>query len=408
MTTRTNRLALASVFFTFFVDNLCWSIVFPIFAPYFLDPNNQLFGPDVLLATRTTILGLFLMAFSLGQFFGAPVLGEFADRHGRKSALAISVFFTVIGLGLSAWSMQVGNLWLLFISRLVTGIFAGNLSICLACVTDLSPDEKSKVKHFGTMSFLAGLAFVGGAFAGGKCSDPTISSWFTPYFPLWIATVLTVLNFLFILFAFRETAHVDPHVKYNWLEGFTNLQKALKTEKIKRIYTIYFFFLFSWTLLFQFTPVLVVEKFAFTSTNIGDLAIFMGLCWAIGAGYLNKMLLRRFPPFAVLEVCLLCFTVLCGLVIFPKHLWGAMVIVGCCVTLGGLSWPLCTNLISNLAPRQVQGKILGMSQSVQSLAMAIAPVIGGIAYHAKPGLPFLIGAGTSLIASIIYFTAVKE
>src|SRR5690606_34294193 len=63
------RLTLASVFFTFFIDNLCWAIVFPIFAPYFLDPENKLFTPDVSIAERTTMLGFFLMAFSLGQFF---------------------------------------------------------------------------------------------------------------------------------------------------------------------------------------------------------------------------------------------------------------------------------------------------------------------------------------------------
>ncbi len=399
------KLTLLAVFFTFFVDNLCWSIVFPIFAPYFLDPNNQVFSAETAHASRTTILGFFLMAFPLGQFFGAPVLGEYADRHGRKKALVLSVFFTLVGLGLSAWSMQTGQLWLLFVARLVTGVFAGNTSICLACVTDLSSDEKTKTKRFGYLSVLAGLSFVFGAFVGGFLSDPDVHPWFSPNVPLWLATALTVCNYAFVLFAFRETAEIDAHVKFNFLEGFSNIYKALKTEKIKRIYAIYFLFLFAWTLLFQFTPVLVVEKFGFSSLEIGILAIFMGICWAIGSGYLNKLLIKRFVDLRILEFCLLAFMVLCGLIILPGRFWGMAIVLGLCVIIGGLGWPLCTGVISNLAPRQIQGKILGMSQSVQSLAMALAPVAGGLAYSdAMRGLPFLMAAGSCLMASLIYFT----
>lgn len=398
------KISLASVYLTFFVDNLCWSIVFPIFAPYFLDRSNSLFSPELHDSTRAAILGFFLMAFSLGQFIGAPFVGEFADRHGRKKALILTVFFTLIGLSLTAWSMQTNHLSGLFIGRLITGIFASNTAICLACVTDLSENEKLKVKHFGYLSVIAGLSFIFGAFIGGKLSDPTIDSSFTPNFPIWLASGLTFLNFLFVLFGFRETSHIDPLVKFDFLEGVRNIKNALQTEKIKRIYTIYFLFLFSWTILFQYTPVIAVQRYAFTSSNIGDLALFMGICWAIGSGYLNKMLMVYFSPMRILEVCLILFTVLSAFVIFPKHIYGVILMVGICVVIGGLAWPLCNGAISNLAPRHIQGKIMGMSQSIQSLAMSLAPVVGGLSFKASIFLPFFIGSAACLVAAIIYFT----
>ena len=401
---KNRKLSLASVFFTFFVDNLCWSIVFPIFAPYFLDPTNRLFSADVSEATRTALLGFFLMAFSLGQFLGAPILGEYADRHGRKKAFVLSILFTLGGLALSAWAMGTNNLPLLFIGRLVTGIFASNMAICLACVSDLSHDEKSKVKNFGYLSVLAGLSFILGAFLGGKLSDPTVDPDFSPSVPLWLASGMTLFNLLFIIFAFRETTHVDPSVKFKLFESFRNLKMALKTEKIKRIYLIYFLFLFAWTILFQFTPVLVVQRFSFTGSDIGDLALYMGLCWAIGSGYLNKLLLRYFFPLRILELCLLAFTVLCGAIVLTHHLQTTLGILGASVMIGGLAWPLCTGVISNLAPKEIQGKILGMSQSVQSLAMTVAPLAGGFAYRFSLDLVFFVGAGASLIAGIVYFS----
>lgn len=408
MSTRKQKVTLFSVFFTFFVDNLCWAIVFPIFAPYFLDPDNVLFSVEVSTATRTTILGFFLMAFSLGQFLGAPIMGEYADKHGPKKALIIGVFFTLVGLALSAWSMMIGNLFLLFIGRLITGVSASTTAICLSCIGKFSDNEAAKGRNFSYLSMIAGLSFLMGAFAGGKLSDKTVSSYFSPYFPLWIAAVLTFVNLIFVWFGFREKSVRHPWTKFDFFAAFRNIGMAIRAEKIKKMYIVYFLFLFAWTILFQYVPVLTVEKFEFTNSNIGDLALFMGICWAIGSGYLNVQLTRRYPPQRILEICLIGFTLLCGLVIFPKHIYGVLAIFGVCVILGGMAWPICTGFISKEAPDSMQGKVFGVSQSVQSFAMTVSPVVGGLAFHASFGLPFLLAAGVGLLASITYYFTLKR
>jgi len=86
------------------------------------------------------------------------------------------------------------------------------------------------------------------------------------------------------------------------------------------------------------------------------------------------------------------------------HIYVVLVIVGFCVMIGGLAWPLCNHLISSLAPKQIQGKILGMSQSVQSFAMTLAPVAGGAVSQGAVRLPFLIGAAAGFVAILVYFT----
>ena len=402
--TSKRKISFFSILFTFFVDNLGWSIVFPIFAPLFLDPQNVIFSADVAFSTRTTILGVFLAAFPFAQFFGAPILGEFADRSGRKKALVLSIFLTFIGYLITAVSIHFGNLIWLFIARVITGVFSGNLSVCLATISDLSETKKAKAKNFGLLSVLAGFSFIIGAFLGGKFSDSTISQYFTPALPLYIAAVLSFINLFFIIFAFKETIE-KKWVKFDFLEGFHNIYQALKTKNIKTIYIIYFLFVFGWTILFQFSPVLVIKKFRFTNSQIGDLAAFMGICWAIGSWPINKLLTKRFSPIKILEVSLLAFTLICGLVGFPKDLTKVILLLGLCVTIGGLAWPLCTTIISEKAPQRMQGKILGMSQSMQSLAMAISPIIGGLSDQIHIYLTFLIAAFASLIASLIYFKA---
>jgi MFS transporter, DHA1 family, tetracycline resistance protein len=399
---RKRKLSFFSVLFTFFVDNLGWSIVFPIFAPLFLNAENSLLAPGTSFATRTTILGFFLAAFPLAQFIGAPILGEMADKLGRKKAFAISVALTLVGYTLSAATIN-SNLTLLFFSRIICGLFSGNLSVCLATLSDLSKSEKARIKNFGYLAVIAGFSFIVGAFVGGKFSDPTVNPLFSPAFPLWIASVLSFLNLLFIFFAFFETYHAHKDLKYNFFESFENIKKALKTKRIKSIYLVYFLFVFAWTIVFQFSPVLVIKRFGFTSSNIGDLAAVMGVSWAIGSGVINKLLVRKFSPIKILEIALFAFTIVCVFIAFQTNIISVLTFLCISVAIGGLGWPLIANLIASLAPTQMKGKILGISQSMQSLAMALSPIVGGLVDEIHPMATFLLAAAATLVAGFIYF-----
>jgi len=272
----------------------------------------------------------------------------------------------------------------------------------------LSADEKQKARRFGKLSLTAGVSFVLGAFAGGKLSDPELSAMFSLSFPLWVATGLTLLNFLLIVLGCGETGTLHNGAKFDLWESFKSLKPILQTTRLRQIYAIYFLFLFAWMLLFQFTPVLVVDRFSFTSSDIGDLALFMGVCWAIGSGWLHHRLLGKFTPLKVLEGCFLFFTGFCVLLTFLDHVYTAMLVLGGATAIGGLGWPLCTGVISSEAPKEMQGKALGLSQSVQSLAMAVAPAVGGVAYQLMGGLPFLVGAVASLGAGAVYLRLKKS
>ncbi len=397
------KLSFFSVLFTFFVDNLGWSIVFPIFAPFFLDVHNEIFSSDVSVTTRTSLFGIFLAAFPFAQFIGAPILGEIADKFGRKKAFVYSIFLSFVGYVFCAWAIYEKHLVYVFVSRIISGLFSGNLSICLATISDLSRDKKHKLKNFSNLSVIGGLSFIVGTFIGGKFSDETASHYFSAYLPLLIAAGLCFINLLFMIFAFVESFHINKDLKFDFLESVHNIRDALRTEKIKIVYVIYFLFVFAWTIIFQFSPVMVIEKFHFTNSQIGDLAALMGICWAIGSGGVHKILVKIFPSLRVLEVTLFVFTALAVVITFQNNLWGTITLLSLCGVVGGIAWPICTALISNLASNRIQGKIMGMSQSMQSLAMVVSPLIGGFSDQLYHHLPFILAGVASFIGGIIYF-----
>lgn len=396
------RLSFFSIYFTFILDNLGWSLVIPIFAPLFLGNDSLLFSSEVSEGTKTILLGLFLGAFPFAQFIGAPILGDYGDKAGRKKAFILSISLSFTGYVLSAWGIARGNLILLFLGRIISGLFAGNLSICLASIADLSSGEKSKTKNFGYLSVSAGFSLIVGAFLGGKLADSTLNTFFTPAFPLWIAAGLSFLNLIFIIFSFYETATAHPNIKFHVFESFNIISEGFKQKNVRNIFLIYFLFILSWGIFFQISPVLVIKRFGYGYSQIGDLAAILGICWAFGSVIISKFLSHRVSNLKILEFSLLLFMIPYTLIGFFHHAWIVIMLICFCGVLAGVSWPVCNAVISERAAHKSQGKILGITQSMQSLGIALAPVFGGYLANFSVIFPFILAAIFSMIGVGIY------
>ena len=100
------------------------------------------------------------------------------------------------------------------------------------------------------------------------------------------------------------------------------------------------------------------------------------------------------------------FILSCAFVNVPFHF---IVILGMSVVVASFGWPLCAGAISNAASSGMQGKIFGLSQSMQSLAMMIAPLVVAPFLSKSSGVPFYIAAGVSLVFGIlVIFTKVPD
>jgi DHA1 family tetracycline resistance protein-like MFS transporter len=393
------KTSLLSVLFTFAVDNLGATIVFPIFAPLFLDPTKGLLGAGVSPSYKTTLLGVFLGIYPFMQFIFSPILGEYADHRGRKPAFLLTTILTFIGYAMSAFGIHHHSLFWIFLSRLIMGVGAGNLSICLSSLSDLSPSKKKKIRYYSYGSAIAGFTFILGPFVGGKLSDPSVSPTFDSSFPMIVGAILGLINILFILFAFVETLEVPSKKPFDFIKGIHNIQIALKTDAIRPLYLIYFFFLFSWNIIFLFVPAFVVENFHLTNSKIGDVCALLGVCWIFGTGVLHRLFYHTINHKWILLTAFLAFSVLVVFVPYPHFLKGFLFLLGSCTILSGLIWPICTSAISNAAPDHIQGKVLGLSQSMLSMTMMLSSLLGGLFLHAYSLVPFVFSSLSSLVAA---------
>ena len=90
-----------------------------------------------------------------------------SDKIGRRPVLLTTLGGTCLGYGL--W-IFAGDFWILVLSRVLSGIASGNLSVATASIADVtSRESRSKGMAFVGVAF--GLGFVVGPALGGYASQ---------------------------------------------------------------------------------------------------------------------------------------------------------------------------------------------------------------------------------------------
>lgn len=393
--------SLLPIFVTVFIDLLGLGIIIPVLAPILFDPTSGVLPPAHSLGTRALVLGLLAAAYPLAQFFGAPVLGGVSDRVGRKRVLLVSLAGSAVGYALFALGVLAASLPLLFFSRILAGFTGGNISTAMSAIADLS-DEQSRAKNFGLIGMAFGLGFILGPYLGGKLADPAVVPWFSYATPFWFAALLALANVALVQWRFDETLRTRSEVAISLLTGFRNIGRALTSPSVRGMFTVVFLLTFGFSFFTQFFQVFLIEKFRFTQSAIGDLFAFTGLWIAFTQGVLARPVAARWSPRQVLAVTLLLLGLTFPLLLLPERPWGLYVILPLIAVSNGLIQPNATALISSLSDRQSQGEMLGISQSVQSLAFAVPPVVSGLVVNIAFDLPIILAALSCLAAWAVF------
>jgi MFS transporter, DHA1 family, tetracycline resistance protein len=402
---------LLPVFLTVFIDLLGATIVLPILAPLFLDFEQGILPIDVagwslaavqeLTRTRTITFGLLIAIFPLAQFFGAPLLGSWGDRIGRKKVLLISLVGTLIGYILFAIGIRYNLIWLLFVARALDGFTGGNISIVFSAISDISTKE-TKTKNFGLVGMAFGLGFIIGPFLGGVLSDHTIVSWFNFETPFWFSAMLCLVNIVLVILYFFETLKTQSVKALTALQGIRTIGKAFGSLNLRTIFLVSFFLTFGFSLFTQFLQVFLIQKFSFRPADIGKYFAFIGLFIAITQGLLTRFLSKHVRSENIVACTTLGLSLALMIYIIPNDATYLYFLAPLIAINQGLLSPNLQTLVSNNALPEEQGEILGINQSVQSLGQAIPPIIAGFVVAMNIKLPIILSSVFTFVAFLIF------
>jgi DHA1 family tetracycline resistance protein-like MFS transporter len=383
---------LFTLLLTLFLDFLGFGIVIPVIAPAMFDPVNGVLHGGYSMAERTVMLGFLISAFPVAQFFGAPILGAFSDKYGRKKILLISILSTAVSLFLFGVGITLQNLPILFFSRILNGFMGGNVSTAQSAIADMS-DLQSKSKNFGMMGMMFGLGFILGPFVGGKLSDFHTVQWFTFATPFWVAGILSIINVWLVAVWFKETLqHPKNNAEISFTTGIKNLARAFTSTDLRTIFIVSFLAIFGFTSFTQFFQVYLISKFQFNQAHIGSTYAYLGLWIAIAQGGIIRVLAKKYSPEIIIRFSTVVLSVAVFLLLVPGKEMYLFFILPFVAMAQGATTPNITTIISNSARADEQGEILGVNQSVQALAFAIPPMVAGFVSALDVRLPIIIGS----------------
>src|ERR671920_1713136 len=354
------RSPLLVIFVTVFIDLVGFGIVIPVL-PFYVEGTQFDASPRV--------VGLLFASYSVMQLLFTPVLGRLSDKYGRRPVL----FFSLLGTSLGFFVLGFATtLWMLFAGRIIDGVSGGNISTAQAYIADVTTEE-NRAKGMGLIGAAFGLGFIFGPAIGG-----ILSRWGV-HVPFLFAGALSLANATLLYFVLPETVTPDHPARVSAATGrWSQLARALRQSRLAFVLAVYFLFVTAFSVMTASFGLFTLYRFGFDAHDTGWIFAFVGVVGAGVQGGLIGRLVKMFGEPALVIVGALLFTASLVLIPLTGPQTGtlALLALGALFALGnGLATPSLTSLASKSAGAGEQGGVLGVTQSVASLARVVGPLV---------------------------------
>lgn len=313
------------------------------------------------------VVASIMSLFSLFQFVSAPILGRLSDYWGRKPVLLASQLSTLVSFIILA---KATSLWMIFLSRAVDGLLGSNFAVAQAYISDVS-SKKDRSKAFGISGMAFGIGFLIGPAVGGFLSVFGFSV------PAWGAAGMSFVTILLTLFFLKETVKKKAVGADFKIIDFKVFGKYFKDKKIRRLLLGFLAYLLTHVVWTSNLALYTDRRWGFNAQNIGWMLAYVGLVTIIFRGVLISRMIDKWG-----EEKLRFWGVLAtifGLVGFLGNgsVWSLGITLSLFAFGSGVIRPLMMGNLSRSVGGKEQGAMMGLTNSLGSLAQIVGPLVGG-------------------------------
>lgn len=362
---------LLPIFLIVAVDVLGFTIILPLL-PFFSER----------LGASPTVVGEIVSIYAVCQLLAGPILGQWSDRIGRRPVLLLSQAGTLGGFLVLAFSTHI---WMVFLSRAIDGLTAGNLSIAQAYISDVTKPE-NRAKSF---------AIIGVAFGFGFLVGPAISG-FLAHFgyqaPIFAACGLSLSSILctFFLLPRHEAAHTHAEERGDSGPGGRRLsliswgqyRHYFQNRDLARLLTQWLLFALSFSAFISGFALFAERRYVWNGhpvgvREVGYIFAFNGFIGIIMQGGMVGRMVKVLGERRVVQVGFIASLIGYAAIGFTQTVGELLWVMAFASICGAGLRPALTSMITQKAGRREQGVILGLTQSLTSVAQIAAPILAG-------------------------------
>lgn len=379
------------LFLTVFIDLISFGVVIPFLPGYAEELTSLPLMP-----------GLTVAIFSIAQFFFNPIWGAMSDRFGRRPVILGSLSVAVLGYGLFTFATNLPVLW---VSRFLSGVGAGNISAAQAYISDIT-SPKDRAKTMGMIGAAFGLGFVIGPIIGGIL----IANFGFMSVGIF-CSALCLLNLLLAFLMLPESLDLSARREVRRI-NLLPVKSFMETLRIPNL-RVSFWAGFAFTAAFFFfqinAPLVWEKRYELGKKDLALVFTAIGLSSFVVQGILLRVTSKYFSEkqqilggFILLGtgILLIPFTP-------PQHFWSYTIACIILIATGnGIVNPNLTTIVSKNTEMKSQGLTLGLYQSFGALARIAGPIVGSLFYSIWWLLPFFAAAFVYFV-NALWFTRYK-
>jgi DHA1 family tetracycline resistance protein-like MFS transporter len=360
-----SRSPLLPIFLIVSVDVLGLTLILPLL-PFYAEK----------LGATPTAVGLLVSTYAFCQLIAGPLLGRISDRTGRKPLLLVSQAGTFIGFLILAYA---NALWLVFLSRVIDGLTAGNLSLAQAYISDVTKPEE-RAKSFGIIGIAFGMGFLIGPAISGFLSQ------FSYQYPIFAAAALSATSILatyFLLPSTTPSAADGATPRRLTLLDWGTYARYFREPELAPLLWQFFAFAFAFASFIAGFALFAERRFTwhgrpFGPKEVGYVYAYVGLLGIILQGGLIGRLVKTFGERRLVQAGFVAAAIGFAAMGFTYTI-PLLLVVSAVASLGtGALRPALTSLITQKAGRSEQGAVLGLTQSLMSVSQIVAPFLAGL------------------------------
>lgn len=375
--------------FFLFLDVVAFSGVLIATLPFLIHS----YGGDIFIIT------LAFGSFSFFQFFVSPFWGGLSDKLGRKPLLIMNCIAELVANIILALS---GSLMVIFISRVIAGLFKTNVSVGTAYIADITND-KNRAKGMGMFGVAFGLGFtlgplMGGLIAGSDFTYKSLSN------VAWFACIINLINLLFVFFFLDESLKnkKDYKIKYS-IDRFKSQLEVVANKSLLPFFILIFCIHLTFSGMEGTIAMWGRETFEWGPKEIGFVMLLAGLTQILVQGGLLRFLLKYYNEKQLIRSGYV--SLIFGFLTIPfSNLYLMPVaIIFLCYGIG-VTNPCLNSLISKNSPTKIRGLAMGSAYSSQAAARFIGQPLAGLMFlHLGKNYPFYFDIVFLFVLGFFYF-----
>ncbi len=391
---------LMPLYLVIFIAFIGYSMMVTIFVPMLMY-DHAFFGGEVSRGTKTTVIGVLLALYPLGQFIGSPVIGSLSDRFGRKRVITVSLFFTTAFYLLIALSLEFHLLWLLMAACFMCGLTESNVAIAQSSVADISlPEDRGRL--FAYMYSAESLGYIAGPLFGGL-----LAVHFGYAFPFWITVGLLIITYVWVIVGFKDSYKPDAEAPIDYFKTFTNLATVFTDLPIRRVYLVNFMLYLAAFGFWRVVQIYMVDKWSFDVGKVTFYYAYLAVLGTIANLFFYQPLSKRFSHKSFIVWTAVAGGLFVASIVVPSSEASYWFTAGPATVFLVMTMAACSAYISGLVSGERQGRVLGNNLAIQVGAESLSAALGGFLAAVLIPLPLLTYGLVAVFGGLLLITYKK-